>query len=420
VAVILAGIIQIILGLLKLGKIGGFFPSSVIRGMLVAIGVVIILKQIPHALGDDLDFIGELEFNQTSDGKNTFSEIITSITEFKVGAIIISMAGLSLLFAWSALGKTIKLLNALPASLFVVLLGVFLNTVFELYFPNLFLGDSKSHMVNLPIFSDLSAISSSIVMPDWSFISKPEIWQIAITLAIVASLESLLSLEATDSLDPLKRISSPDRELLAQGIGNVTSGLIGGLPITSVIVRSSTNIYSGGKTRMSGFLHGLLLLVAVILLPLYLNKIPLACLASILLFTGYKLAHPDQFKKIIQEGWKQYVPFLVTILVVVGVDLLWGIFIGTAVGLLFVLITNYSAVFTVFVNGNEVLIKFQKDVTFLHKMAVQEALRKIPEGSEVYIDISKVHFIDHDVNQLINDFISTAHARGIEVDVKKK
>ncbi|MEY4987596.1 MAG: Carbonate dehydratase [Bacteroidota bacterium] len=420
VAVILAGIIQIILGLLKLGKIGGFFPSSVIRGMLVAIGVVIILKQIPHALGDDLDFIGEFEFDQTSDGKNTFSEILASIAEFKLGSIIISLAGLVLLFAWTALGKTIKLLNALPASLFVVLMGVLLNSVFGQYFPSLYLGNSKDHMVNLPIFSDIGAIAASIVTPDWSFISNPKIWQIAFTLAIVASLESLLSLEATDSLDPLKRISSPDRELLAQGIGNVTSGLIGGLPITSVIVRSSTNIYAGGKTRMSGFMHGILLLVAILLLPLYLNKIPLACLASILLYTGYKLAHPDQFKKIIKEGWKQYVPFFVTIFVVVSVDLLWGIFIGTAVGLVFVIMTNYSAVFTVFINGNEVLIKFQKDVTFLHKMAIQEALRKIPEGSEVYIDISKVHFIDHDVNELINDFLSTAKARGIEADLKKK
>jgi MFS superfamily sulfate permease-like transporter len=253
-----------------------------------------------------------------------------------------------------------------------------------------------------------------------SFLSNPKVYSIAITLAIVATLESLLSLEATDSLDPLKRISSPDRELLAQGAGNIVSGLLGGLPITSVIVRSSTNVYSGGKSRMSGFFHGILLIVAVMLLPFYLNKIPLACLASILLYTGYKLAHPKEFKKVFAEGWKQYVPFLVTVAVVVGVDLLWGIFIGTLVGLAFVIITNYSSVFTVFKNGNDILIKFQKDVTFLHKMSLKETLRKIPAGSEVFIDATKVHFMDHDINLLIQEFMSTANERGIGVDLKKK
>jgi MFS superfamily sulfate permease-like transporter len=311
-------------------------------------------------------------------------------------------------------------MNALPASLFVVLAGVGINEGLASWNPDWYLGDSMDHMVNLPIFASTSEIFAGLISPDWSFLSNPKIYSIALTLAIVATLESLLSLEATDSLDPLKRISSPDRELLAQGAGNVISGLLGGLPITSVIVRSSTNIYSGGKSRMSGFFHGILLIVAVMLLPLYLNKIPLACLASILLFTGYKLAHPKEFKKVFAEGWKQYVPFLITVAVVVGVDLLWGIFVGTLVGLVFVVITNYSSVFTVFKNGNEILIKFQKDVTFLHKMSLKETLRKIPTGSEVYIDTTKVHFMDHDINLLIQEFMSTAQERGIEVDLKKK
>jgi len=419
VAVILAGIIQIALGLLKLGKIGGFFPSSVIRGMLVAIGIVIILKQIPHAIGDDLDFIGEFEFDQ-KDGENTFTEIIASFSTLKAGAVLISVIGLIILFSWTTLGKTFRWLNALPASLFVVLAGVGINELLSIYVPAWFLGDSQDHMVNLPIFASSSEIWSGLVAPDWSFISNSKVYSIAVTLAIVASLESLLSLEATESLDPLKRISSPDRELLAQGIGNVSSGLLGGIPITSVIVRSSTNIYAGGKTRMSGFFHGLLLLLAVLALPIYLNKIPLACLASILLFTGYKLAHPKEFKKVIAEGWKQWVPFLVTVAVVVGVDLLWGIFIGTLVGLIFILITNYTSVFSVYKKDNEVLIKFQKDATFLHKMALKETLRTIPSGSEVFIDMSKVHFMDHDILQLINEFIANAHERGIEADIKKK
>ena len=419
VAVIIAGLIQVALGLLKMGKIGGFFPSSVIRGMLVAIGIVIILKQIPHAIGDDLDFIGEFEFDQ-KDGENTFTEILKSLASIKVGALLISLLGLIILFSWTKLGQKFSWMNALPASLFVVLAGVGINEGLANWNPDWYLGDSKDHMVNLPIFASTSEIFTGLISPDWSFLSNQKVYSIALTLAIVATLESLLSLEATDSLDPLKRISSPDRELLAQGAGNIVSGFLGGLPITSVIVRSSTNVYSGGKSRMSGFFHGILLIVAVMLLPLYLNKIPLACLASILLYTGYKLAHPKEFKKVFAEGWKQCVPFLITVAVVVGVDLLWGIFIGTLAGLIFVVITNYSSVFTVFKNGNDILIKFQKDVTFLHKMSLKETLRKIPAGSEVFIDATKVHFMDHDINLLIQEFISTAKERGIEVDLKKK
>jgi MFS superfamily sulfate permease-like transporter len=420
IAVILAGVIQIILGIIKMGKIGGFFPSSVIRGMLVAIGIVIILKQIPHAFGDDLDFIGEFEFSQIADGQNTFTELMASLRDIKFGALIISGLGLLILFLWTAVANKLRWMQALPASLIVVLFGVILNLFFAEYAPQWYLGNSAEHMVSLPKFNTMNEAISGLVLPDWSFFTKPNVYSIAFTLAIVASLESLLSLEATEALDPQKRIASADRELIAQGIGNISSGLLGGLPITSVIVRSSTNIYAGGKTRMSGFVHGVLLLLAVLALPKYLNKIPLACLASILLYTGYKLAHPKEFKKVLSEGWKQWVPFLITIAVVVGVDLLWGIFIGTVIGLIFVIITNYSSVFSVFENGNEVLIKFQKDVTFLHKMAVKEALRKIPQGSDVYIDVSKVHFMDHDISQLIEEFIATAHERGIEADLKKR
>ncbi|CAM3392937.1 SulP family inorganic anion transporter [Aquirufa ecclesiirivi] len=418
--VILAGIIQVILGLAKMGKLGSFFPSSVIRGMLVAIGIVIILKQIPHAIGDDLDFIGEFEFNQSADGQNTFSELISSLLSINPGALIIALSGLVLLFSWTPLSKKLPLLSQLPASLFVVILGVLINNAYEIWMPEWFLGNSKEHMVGLPLFSNFAEIGQAMVFPDWEFLSNPKIYTLAVTLALVASLESLLSLEATDSLDPAKRISSADRELVAQGVGNIFSGFLGGLPITSVIVRSSTNVYAGGKSKMSGFFHGILLLLAVLLLPQYLNKIPLACLASILLYTGYKLAHPSQFQKVISEGWKQWIPFLITIIVVVMVDLLWGIFVGTIVGIGFVIVTNYSSVFSVFSSQNEILIKFQKDVTFLHKMALKETFRKIPPGSEVYIDTTKVHFMDHDIQLLIQEFINTAHERGIEAEIKKK
>lgn len=420
VAVILAGLIQVILGLLKLGKIGSFFPSSVIKGMLAAIGIVIILKQIPHAIGDDLDFIGEFEFSQTSDGQNTFSEILSAFNALKPGAFIISFLGLFILFAWPWMAKKIKFFTSIPASLCVVLIGILINELMKTNFPELYLGNSKDHMVNLPIFNSIGEITLDLAKPDWTFLTNPAIYSIAMTLAIVASLESLLCLEAVDSLDPLKRISSADKELVAQGVGNLVSGFLGGLPITSVIVRSSTNVYSGGKTRMSSLIHGLLLVVSILFLPLYLNKIPLSCLASILLYTGYKLAHPIEFKKILVQGWKQWVPFLVTIVAVVGIDLLWGIFIGTFVGLIFVVITNYESVFTVFKNENEILIKFQKDVTFLHKLSLKEEFRKIPKGSEVYIDASKIHFMDHDIKLLISEFMSTATERGIDVDFKQK
>ncbi|MHA8053637.1 SulP family inorganic anion transporter [Aquirufa sp. OSTEICH-129A] len=419
VVVILAGIIQVILGLAKMGKLGSFFPSSVIRGMLVAIGIVIILKQIPHAIGDDLDFIGEFEFNQSADGQNTFSELLASLLSINPGALIIAVSGLIILFSWTPLSKKVPVLSQLPASLFVVILGVLINMGFGIWIPEWYLGNSKDHMVGLPLFSNLAEIGQAMVFPDWEIISNPKVYSLAITLALVASLESLLSLEATDSLDPAKRISSADRELLAQGVGNIFSGFLGGLPITSVIVRSSTNVYAGGKSKMSGFFHGILLLLAVLLLPQYLNKIPLACLASILLYTGYKLAHPSQFRKVIAEGWKQWIPFLITIIIVVMVDLLWGIFIGTIVGIGFVIVTNYSSVFSIFNSGNEILIKFQKDVTFLHKMALKETFRKIPAGSEVLIDTSKVHFMDHDIQLLIQEFINTAHERGIDAEIKK-
>lgn len=420
VAVVLAGLIQTGLGLLKLGKIGSFFPSSVIRGMLVAIGIVIILKQIPHAIGDDLDFIGEFEFFQTSDGKNSFSEILDALSTLEWGALLISISGLMILMAWPFLIRKLSFLSALPASLVVVMLGIGINEGLRVFEPSWYLGDSDAHMVNLPVFQAWDALSSVISFPDWTFLANHQIYMVAATLAIVASLESLLSLEATDSLDPMKRISSADRELVAQGIGNITSGLLGGLPLTSVIVRSSTNVYAGGKTRVSSFLHGILLLVSILFLSTYLNKIPLASLASILLFTGYKLAHPKEFKKVISEGSMQWIPFLITIAVVVGVDLLWGIFIGTLAGILFILMTSYTSVFSVFKNGNEVLVKFQKDVTFLHKMSLKEALRNIPKGSDVYIDASKAHFIDHDIKLMLQEFSESAQERGISVDYKKR
>ncbi|MEY2792405.1 MAG: Carbonate dehydratase [Bacteroidota bacterium] len=417
-AVVLAGGIQIILSILKLGKLGSFFPSSVIKGMLVAIGIVIILKQIPHALGDDFDFIGEFEFDQ-ADGKNTFGEIIEALAGFKLGAIFISLVGLIILFNWSKLATINSFFRNIPASLIVVMVGIGLNNVFKNFIPDLYLGNSKEHMVSLPNFSNWGEFLGSFQFPEFSAIGDPQVIRIALTLAIVASLETLLSLEATDSLDPQKRISSSNKELFAQGIGNITSGLLGGIPLTSVIVRSSTNIYAGAKTRMSGFFHGILLLISVLFLNNVMNQIPLASLASILLFTGYKLAHPKEFIKIIKDGWKQWIPFIVTILVVVFVDLLWGIFIGTTVGLAFVIVTNYQSVLSIHQKDNSFLIRFKKDVTFLHKMSIKNTLQNIPPNSLVFIDAHHAQFIDHDIQLLLKEFMETAPSKNIEIDYKK-
>lgn len=417
-SVVLAGILQVIFSIVKLGKIGSFFPSSVIRGMLFAIGIVIILKQIPHALGDDLDFIGEFEFLQ-KDGQNTFEEIITALAGFKPGAIIIALMGLFILFNWPKAIEKISFLQNIPASLVVVCLGIALNLSFQTFLPDWYLGSSVEHMVNLPAIKDFNDFSQSLQFPDFTTFANPLVIKTALTLAIVASLESLLSLEATDSLDPEKRVSSADRELLAQGMGNIASGLIGGIPVTSVIVRSSTNIYAGAKSRKSSMIHGVLLLLSVLFFAGILNYIPLASLASILLFTGYKLAHPKEFKKVIAEGWQQYVPFIITIVMVVLIDLLWGIFIGTAIGLIFVVYTNYQSVVSVHHKDNNFLIRFKKDVTFLHKMSIKSALQKIPNDSTVFIDAKNAQFIDHDIQLILKEFIETAPDKNIEIDLKK-
>lgn len=419
-AVVLAGCIQLSLGLFKMGKIAGFFPSSVIRGMLVAIGIVIILKQIPHAIGDDLDFEGDFAFKQMVDGENSISEIFKSLVQPLWGALIISGAGLVLMAQWPKWSQRLSFLGQFPPALVAVLMGVALNESFALSWPTAYLGASSNHMVNLPILSAWSDLSAAMNFPDLGAWNNTEIYMVALTLAIVASLESLLSLEASDALDPQKRISSPDKELFAQGIGNIASGFLGGLPITSVIVRSSTNIYAGAQTRASGIFHGLLLMVAVLALPGLLNHIPLASLASVLLFTGYKLAHPKEFKKVFTEGWKQYIPFLCTILVVVFVDLLWGIFIGTLVGLLFVVISNYQSAISVFKKDQTVLIKFQKDLSFLHKMALKNALMDIKPGCVVYIDARNAPYMDHDIRNIIEGFVQTASLKNIEVDLKFK
>ncbi|MFN8356453.1 MAG: SulP family inorganic anion transporter [Spirosomataceae bacterium] len=419
VAVFLAGIIQLCLGIFKFGKLGSYFPESVIKGMLVAIGIVIILKQVPHALGDDGDYEGEFEFFQIADKENTLTELIKSFLNLNPGALLISLCCIGLLVAWDkASKKGIAFFKKVPSALIAVLLGIAINESYQYIYPTWYLGESKIHMVSLPILSSLGEISMLLHFPDFTFLTDPKVYTTAFTLAIVASLETLLNLEAADSIDPKKRLSSPDQELKAQGIGNIVAGLIGGLPVTSVVVRTSANVYGGGTTRMSSFTHGLLLLICTLAIPGLLNHIPLASLAAILLTVGYKLANPAIFRGVYKNGIDQYIPFLITIILVVFTDLLMGIFMGLLVGIGFVIYSNYQSVITVVRDQNRVLIRFNKDVSFLNKPLLKTTLMGLKEGDLVFVEASGSVFIDNDIFNLLKEFKSASKIKKLEIYFK--
>jgi len=410
-AVFLAGVIQLILGYLRAGTIGHFFPSAVIKGMLAAIGLILILKQIPHALGYDRDFEGDESFFQ-NDGENTFTEIINSFDYMSAGAIIISLISFVILLTWDKLPlKKMGFFQLIPPSLLVVVTGVITNQIFIYYAPGVAI--EQEHLVSV------SLGETSFQFPNWSAFSNQDIYIVALTLALVASLESLLSIEATDKLDPDKHITPLNRELKAQGIGNMVSGLIGGLPVTAVIVRSSANVAAGAKTKVSTITHGVLLATAVVAIPTLLNMIPLSCLAAILITIGYKLASPAQFKKLFSHGYDQFIPFVVTILAILFSNLLLGIGIGICVGLIFVLKTNYQQDITIVNDGSNYLLKLTKDVSFLNKAVLRKTLESIPQNSYVLIDGSQAQFVDHDIIDTLEDFVSSAPNRNIDVEVKK-
>ncbi|GAA4456696.1 SulP family inorganic anion transporter [Nibrella saemangeumensis] len=420
VAVVLAGVFQLALGLLKAGRFSGYFPDSVIKGMLVAIGIVIVLKQIPHALGRDNDYEGEFAFQQLADGENTLSEIYRAVETMSPGALIISVSALLLLIFWEKLAKKgINFFKVFPGALAAVLVGVGLNELFRAVAPNLYMGRSATqHMVQIPQIEAGQSLFSIFDFPNFAELNNPQIYIVGITIAIVASLETLLNLEASDRLDPEKRVSSPDQELVAQGVGNILSGLIGGLPVTSVVVRTSANVYSGAKTRVSAIVHGFLLMGAVFLAASLLNRIPLACLAAVLITVGYKLAKPEIFVKYYREGFNQFIPFIVTVLGIIFTDLLVGIAVGTVVGILFVLYTNSQSTFRVVRTGKDVLIRLQKDMYFLSKPELKEALRELQPGDRVVIEGTHAGFIDHDIYNMLLDFRETAHSQNIQYELK--
>lgn len=417
VAVVLSGLLQIGLGLIRAGVIGNYVPNSVIRGMLAAIGIVIVLKQIPHALGDDRDFIGDEAFVQTqTDQLNTFTEMLASFVAPSAGAIAISLVSLAILVAWEfPFIKQRAWAMLVPAPLLVVLVGTALNEAFGAFLPAWQLV-SSTHLVTLPVASSPAEFFSMFSLPDFANVLRADVWIMAATIAIVGSIETLLCIEATDQLDPQKRLSNTNRELRAQGIGNALSGLLGGLPITSVIVRSSANVYAGARTRLSAFVHGIILLAAAAFFARFLNRIPLAALASILLVVGYKLAS----HKIILEMWKkggtQFIPFVVTIVAIVFTDLLKGIGIGLLAGLFFVIRSNHHAAISVVDDGETWLMRFNKDISFVNKSELKARLRAIPDGSLLIIDGTKALYVDADIYDTLAEFAVAASFRGIRVE----
>lgn len=414
-AVCIAGLIQLIAGIAKVGFIANFMPSNVIKGLLAAIGIILILKQIPHAVGFDKDYEGDFSFFQP-DGENTFSELLNIFKYFSWGAIIISGFSILAMIFWD---KTpMKKFKYLPASLFVVVLGVLLNLLFQTYFPAIAI--SQEHLVNIPKFD---GISSVITMPDFGSIGNYEVWTVALTIAIVASIETLLNLEAVENLDPHKRLASPNKELVAQGIGNMFAGMIGGIPITSVIVRSSVNINAGAETKMSAIFHGVFLLLSLLLLSPVLNLIPLASLASILLLTGYKLAKVSLFKDMYSKGLNQFIPFAVTVIAIVFTDLLIGVLIGSAISIFYILKRNFKNAYHFnkesFHTGDIITMRLSEEVSFLNKASIKQTLADIPENSNVIIDASNSTYIDSDVMEVIRDFVDVqAKEKGINTTLK--
>jgi MFS superfamily sulfate permease-like transporter len=415
-AVVLAGGIQIILGYIKAGTIGNYFPSSVIKGMLAAIGIILILKQIPHAVGYDKDYEGDFAFIQM-DEENSFSEIVNSINKSHPGAIIISILCLAVLIAWDT--KAFKKFRSVPGPLIAVITGIAVNLVYRSFIPDLELkGD---HLVSIPAIGDFGELKSIIITPDFSLISSGKLWITAVTLAVVASLETLLSIEAIDKLDPLRRKSSANRELKAQGVGNIVSGLIGGLPLTAVIVRGSANVASGAKTRTSAFFHGLFLLASLLLIPGILNLIPLASLAAVLLVVGYKLTKLRLFGDMYKAGWDQFIPFASTLLAIVFTDLLKGIAIGMVIGIFIILrrtARHHHYRKGLPQKGEPVLITLAEEVSFLNKASIQLTLEELPEDSYVIVDGTRSVYIDYDVLEILHSFRDNAHFKNLKVEFK--
>jgi MFS superfamily sulfate permease-like transporter len=412
-AVVLAGLLQLILGYLRAGLIGAYFPSAVIKGMLTAIGLILIMKQLPHAVGYGADLMGEETYFPETPG-NTWSELVRSLDVISPGAAVVSSVAVLIMLIWETPAiKAGKVLSRVPGPLVAVIWGVLFNIGSE----GTALAIADHHLVSLPELENTRDILEHMMSPDFSQYANPEVLSLAVTLAIIASLETLLSLEAADKLDPLRRVAPTNRELKAQGLGNMISGLLGGIPITAVIVRTSANVNAGGKTKVAAFVHGVLLLFSILFVAHWLNYIPLAALAAILLITGYKLANPTLLVDIYRRGHDQIIPYLITVAAILATDLLKGIAVGMVCGLFFVMRANFHAAISLTRDGSHYLLRLRKDVSFLNKALLRELLSQIEADGQVIIDGGRAEFIDQDILGTLRDFLLAAPERGIVVEV---
>jgi MFS superfamily sulfate permease-like transporter len=407
VAVMIAGFIQLTLGIVKAGSISSYFPTSVIEGMLVAIGIIIIKKELPHAIGYDKAHEGDWFALEAGSESGFFTEIVNAINYAHMGAIIVTIISVAILIAFNKIAF-LKKIKAIPGALVVVVVGIIINEIFKATGSSFAI--SQAHLVTLPTASSFNEFIGHFTSPDFTGFTNPKVWIVGLTIAIVASIETLLCLEAGDKMDPLRRFSSANTELRAQGIGNMLAGFIGGLPMTSVIVRTSANINAGAKTKLSAMTHGFLLLVAVVSIPFLLNKIPMACLAAILIMIGLRLASVKTFKHMWHAGKYQFVPFIVTVIAVVFTDLLKGVGIGLAVSIFFLLKGNMRLAYFFKKEkhhaGETIHIDLAQEVSFLNKAAIKQTLAHLPAGSTVVIDAANTVYIDYDVLEMIREFVN--------------
>ncbi|MBS7254634.1 SulP family inorganic anion transporter [Flavobacterium branchiicola] len=416
-SVFIAGLIQLALGFLKAGSISNYFPTNVIEGMLAGIGIIIILKQIPHAFGYDADFEGDQAFIQ-NDGSNSFSFLFDLLNHIQLGAVVVSLVSLVILISWDKV-SFLKKLKLVPGALVAVIVGVLLNEFFVSTGSSLAI--AKEHLVSLPVPKSFDEFKAIIVTPNFSAVTNPQVWVVAVTIAIVASIETLLCIEASDRMDVQKRYTDTNVELRAQGVGNIISSLLGGLPMTSVVVRSSANNNAGAKSKMSAIIHGVLLLISVLSVPAILNKIPLATLATVLILVGYKLAKPATFMHFWEKGKYQFIPFIATLVFVVATDLLKGVALGIIISIIFVLRGNLKRAYNFkkeeYEDGDIIHIDLAQEVSFLNKAAIKQTLSEIPENSKVIINAHDTEYIAHDVLDLIREFKET---RAIDDNIKVK
>lgn len=418
-AVFIAGLIQLILGFIKAGSISNYFPTNVIEGMLAGIGIIIILKQIPHAIGFDKDFEGDEAFLQNN-GLNSFSEIFSVFNYVQLGSIVITIVSLTILIAWDKI-DFLKKYKLIPGALVAVITTVILNQFFISSNSNLAI--LPEHLVNLPIPKNFEDFKNFIITPNFSQITNPKVWIIGSTIAVVASIETLLCIEAADRMDVQKRFTDSNVELKAQGIGNILSALLGGLPMTSVVVRTSANSNAGAKSKLSAIIHGVLLLIAVLSVPILLNKIPLATLAAVLLLVGYKLAKPATFIHFWEKGKYQFVPFIATLVGVVFTDLLKGVLLGLIISIIFILRGNMKRAYNFrkenYIDGDIIHIDLAQEVSFLNKAAIKITLAAIPNNSKVIINAQDTEYIAHDVLDLIKEY-KNVQSKDKNIKVKLK